>query len=168
MRETLTEPGFKQLIGTATGRRKTGRRPHKRAGGGVVSFCVRRPTGKIAASDFTPSKLINVIQAGLAVHELEYLQASLAVPMERLGPMLGISKATLHRRMAGGRLRATESDRVVRFALLMGKARRGFGIRGKGPPLADLASIRVGRRCAAGLCQDGSGRARSRGLARSN
>ncbi len=122
MRETLTEPGFKQLIGTATGRRKTGRRPHKRAGGGVVSFCVRRPTGKIAASDFTPSKLINVIQAGLAVHELEYLQASLAVPMERLGPMLGISKATLHRRMAGGRLRATESDRVVRFALLMGKA----------------------------------------------
>jgi putative toxin-antitoxin system antitoxin component (TIGR02293 family) len=42
--------------------------------------------------------------------------------MERLGPLLGISKATLHRRMAGGRLRSTESDRVVRFALLMGKA----------------------------------------------
>jgi putative toxin-antitoxin system antitoxin component (TIGR02293 family) len=122
MIKTLAKAGLKELIHTATGYRKTGRRPHKRTGGGVVGFCVRRPTSKIAASDFTPSKLINVIQAGLAVHELEDLQASLAVPMERLGPLLGISKATLHRRMAGGRLRATESDRVVRFALLMGKA----------------------------------------------
>ena len=113
----MTKPGLKQSVGTAAGCRKTGRRPLKRAGGGVVSFCVLAPTGKIAAP-----KLINVIQAGLLVQELKDLQASLAVPMERLGPLLGISKATLHRRMAGGRLRSTESDRVVRFALLMGKA----------------------------------------------
>ena len=122
MIKTLAKSGLKQLIGTAAGHRKTGRRPRKRTGGGVVGFCVHRPTSRIAASDFTPSKLINVIQSGLLVQELEYLQASLAVPMERLGPLLGISKATLHRRMAGGRLRSTESDRVVRFALLMGKA----------------------------------------------
>ena len=36
--------------------------------------------------------------------------------------MLGISKATLHRRMTTGRLDPAESDRVVRFARLMGKA----------------------------------------------
>jgi putative toxin-antitoxin system antitoxin component (TIGR02293 family) len=42
--------------------------------------------------------------------------------MERLFPLLGISKATLHRRKAGGRLAPAESDRVVRFARLMGRA----------------------------------------------
>jgi putative toxin-antitoxin system antitoxin component (TIGR02293 family) len=94
----------------------------KKAGGGVVNFCVRRPMNKIAASVYTPSKLIAVIQTGLPVRELEYLRASLALPMEQLGPMLGLSKATLHRRKAGGRLGPAESDRVVRFARLMGKA----------------------------------------------
>jgi putative toxin-antitoxin system antitoxin component (TIGR02293 family) len=93
-----------------------------RARGGVVSFCVRRPASKIAASDYTPSLLIRVIQGGLPVRELEDLRASLALPMEQLGPMLGISKATLHRRKAGGKLGPAESDRVVRFARLMGKA----------------------------------------------
>ena len=42
--------------------------------------------------------------------------------MERLVPMLGISKATLHRRKITGRLDAAESDRVVRFARLLGWA----------------------------------------------
>src|SRR5206468_4426907 len=50
------------------------------------------------------------------------LQAKLEVPMEKLVPMLGISKATLHRRKALGKLDPAESDRVVRFARLMGKA----------------------------------------------
>jgi putative toxin-antitoxin system antitoxin component (TIGR02293 family) len=122
MIKTVAKLGMEELIHRAAGYRKTSRRSRRRAGGGVVNFCVRRPNGKIAASAFTPSKLIIVIQAGLAVRELEYLRASLAVPMERLGALLGISKATLHRRMAKGRLRSTESDRVVRFALLMGKA----------------------------------------------
>lgn len=36
--------------------------------------------------------------------------------------MLGISKATLHRRKLAGRLGAAESDRVVRFARLLGRA----------------------------------------------
>ena len=42
--------------------------------------------------------------------------------MERLIPLLGISKATLHRRKAGGRLDTAESDRVVRYARLLGQA----------------------------------------------
>jgi len=102
--------------------RKSDKRPAQKAGGGVVKFCVRWPAGKFAAPALSPSKLIGVIQIGLPVWELGDLQASLAVPMERLVPMLGISKATLHRRKAGGRLAPAESDRVVRFARLMGKA----------------------------------------------
>ena len=54
--------------------------------------------------------------------ELASLRASLDLPMDRLAPMLGISKATLHRRKAAGRLDPAESDRVLRFARLMGKA----------------------------------------------
>ena len=74
------------------------------------------------ASAFTPSKLIAALRVGLPVQELMDLQASLKVPMEKLVPRLGISKATLHRRKATGRLDPDESDRVVRFARLMGKA----------------------------------------------
>jgi putative toxin-antitoxin system antitoxin component (TIGR02293 family) len=47
--------------------------------------------------------------------------------METLFPLLGISKATYHRRKASGKLGADESDRVVRFARLMGKAVEVFG-----------------------------------------
>jgi len=91
----------------------------KKAIGGVVSYCVHGPTGKLS---FPSAKMVEVLRVGLPVYELDVLQASLAVPMEKLVPMLGISKATLHRRKAEGRLDQAESDRVVRFAKLMGKA----------------------------------------------
>ena len=42
--------------------------------------------------------------------------------MEKLVPMLGISKATFHRRKLAGRLDQSESDRVLRYARLMGRA----------------------------------------------
>jgi putative toxin-antitoxin system antitoxin component (TIGR02293 family) len=117
MSDTLTKPALKKKTNTAVGHPKNGRRPARKAGGGVASLCVGGPTGKVTAS-----KLIHMIQAGLPVQELRDLQINLAVPMEKLVPLLGISKATLHRRMAGGRLAPAESDRVVRFARLMDKA----------------------------------------------
>jgi putative toxin-antitoxin system antitoxin component (TIGR02293 family) len=94
----------------------------KEAGGGVVNYCVHGPSDKIVAVDFTPSKLIKILRDGLPVKELNDLQATLDVPMDKLVPMLGISKATLHRRKATGKLDSAESDRVIRFARLMGKA----------------------------------------------
>jgi putative toxin-antitoxin system antitoxin component (TIGR02293 family) len=66
--------------------------------------------------------LIAHVRGGLPVSELDALQNILDVPIDRLAPKLGISKATLHRRKAAGRLEPDESDRVVRFARLMGKA----------------------------------------------
>lgn len=89
---------------------------------GKPVHCVRVLTANIKSAGLTPSNLIRVVRAGLPVQELKDLQASLAVPMERLGPMLGISKATLQRRQSEQRLGSAESDRVVRFAKLMGKA----------------------------------------------
>lgn len=70
----------------------------------------------------TPTNLDRVVRAGLPVQELKDLQTSLDLPMDRLGQMLGISKATIHRRQAEQRLGVAESDRIVRFAKLMGKA----------------------------------------------
>jgi putative toxin-antitoxin system antitoxin component (TIGR02293 family) len=122
MSETLTKQVSKKPSGVAGVRREGGQWGVKRARGGVVSYCVHGPTGKSAASAFTPSRLIEVLRVGLPVQELTDLQASLKVPMEKLVPKLGISKATLHRRKATGRLDPAESDRVVRFARLMGKA----------------------------------------------
>ena len=68
------------------------------------------------------STLIRSLEAGLPVHELDDLGNMLELPMARLAPLLGISKATLHRRKAAGTLDVAESDRVVRFARLLGKA----------------------------------------------
>jgi putative toxin-antitoxin system antitoxin component (TIGR02293 family) len=118
----LAKQQAKKSSGAMDVHRKGGQWGVKKTGGGVVNYCVHGPAGKIMASDFTPSKLIEVVRLGLPVQELKDLQASLDVPMEKLVPMLGISKATLHRRKAGGRLGPAESDRVVRFARLMGKA----------------------------------------------
>lgn len=94
----------------------------RKAGGRVVGYYVHGPSGKGAGGNFSPSKLIESLKAGLPVQELDELRGHLDLPMERLAPMLGISKATLHRRKISGRLDPAESDRVVRFARLLGQA----------------------------------------------
>src|SRR5262245_46806301 len=83
---------------------------------GVVNHHIHGKPTKAATPALSSSKLIEVIQSGLPVKELDDLQASLGMPIEKLAPKLGISKATLHRRKAAGRLGPVESDRVLRFA----------------------------------------------------
>jgi len=91
-----------------------------KGGGGVVSIYVHGSTG--AGKGLTVPNLIQSLKSGLPVQELDDLQNNLALPMEKLVPMLGISKATFHRRKIAGKLDVAESDRVVRFARLLGKA----------------------------------------------
>ena len=88
----------------------------------VVSYCMdlKRAAGKRGA--FTSGEMINALKAGLPVSELEDLRKGLDLPMEKLVSLLNISKATWHRRKVSGRLDQGESDRVVRFARLLGKA----------------------------------------------
>lgn len=90
--------------------------------GKVVQSCIHGPSGKTSDSPPTASMLIESLKAGLPMEELASLRTSLDLPMDQLAPMLGISKATLHRRKAAGRLDSAESDRVLRFARLMGRA----------------------------------------------
>jgi len=106
----------------------TGFRTRKITGRGVVSYYIHGPVDKMVSAEFTVTDLVKVLQVGLPVAELTDLQASLAVPAERLAPMLGISKATFHRRKgAGSKLMPGVSDRVLRFARLLGQAFKVFG-----------------------------------------
>lgn len=116
---TLNKPLPKKFAARTVTRRKIAPTALKKAIGGIVRYCIYGPAGK---TTFPPAKLVEALRIGLPVKELSDLQATLAVPMEKLVPMLGISKATFHRRKAEGRLDQAESDRVVRFARLMGQA----------------------------------------------
>ncbi len=92
------------------------------AAGGVVKYWVHAPCSRQTTHVGAPTGLRAVLKAGLPVQELEELRGNLDVPMDRLAGMLGISQATLHRRKHAGKLDATESDRVVRLARLLGMA----------------------------------------------
>ncbi|MGE4178802.1 MAG: antitoxin Xre/MbcA/ParS toxin-binding domain-containing protein [Limisphaerales bacterium] len=104
-----------------SGSRSASRLPAARAAG-VVGFHLRAPKSGPMEVDLTPSRIVHAIELGLPIAELEALRESLGIPLDRLATLLGISKATLHRRRTQGRLDPAESDRVVRFARLVGRA----------------------------------------------
>ena len=83
--------------------------------------------GKSGSRILAPAKIVEQVQGGLPVQELEVLRDSLDVSIEKLASKLGISNATLHRRKSQGRLGPAESDRVVRLARLVGKAAKVLG-----------------------------------------
>ncbi len=74
-----------------------------------------------------PTDLIRQIQKGLRFSELETLQNTLGLPFEKLAAKLCISRSTLQRRKAAGRLSPDESDKVVRFSRLLRHATAVFG-----------------------------------------
>src|SRR5437667_12364035 len=83
----------------------------------------KTPSGK--AKD--PTDLIRKIQKGLRFSELETLQNSIDLPFEQLAAKLCISRSTLQRRKAAGRLSSDESDKVIRFSRLLEHATNVFG-----------------------------------------
>jgi len=74
-----------------------------------------------------PTDLIRQIQKGLRFSELQTLQNSLDLPFEQLAAKLCISRSTLHRRKAAGRLSPDESDKVMRLSRLVDHAAKVFG-----------------------------------------
>ena len=74
-----------------------------------------------------PTELIRQIQRGLRFSELETLQNSLHMPFEQLAAKLAISRSTLQRRKAAGRLSPDESDKIIRYSRLVRQAADFFG-----------------------------------------
>src|SRR5207249_7218223 len=68
-----------------------------------------------------------LIQMVLSFSELKALQDIIDLPFEQLAAKLSISRSTLQRRKANGRLSPDESDKVMRFARLLEHATDVFG-----------------------------------------
>lgn len=73
------------------------------------------------------SFVIQRVREGLPMQEFESLCALLGVTEERMARLLGLSRATLHRRKKAGSLDRVESDRLVRFARLFARAADALG-----------------------------------------
>src|SRR5947209_7539879 len=74
-----------------------------------------------------PTELIRQIQKGLPFSDLKVLQDSIDMPFEQLAAKLSISRSTLQRRRAAGRLSPDESDKVMRYSRLLHQATDFFG-----------------------------------------
>ncbi|MGH7973853.1 MAG: type II RES/Xre toxin-antitoxin system antitoxin [Limisphaerales bacterium] len=127
MRRVAKESSLKKNPEAKTGRESGAARLNP-TGAGLVHYYIHSEPLKLADSGFNTNTVIKVLERGLPVTELTALQSSLAVSAERLAPMLGISKATFHRsKETGQKLKPSVSDRVVRFAKLLGKAVKALG-----------------------------------------
>jgi putative toxin-antitoxin system antitoxin component (TIGR02293 family) len=93
---------------------------------GIIASHVHGARTKAAEQLRTTNVVVQAVQHGLPFAELEALQTALDLPLEKLAPKLGLSRATLHRRKQEGRLTPIESDRLMRYARLMGTALEVF------------------------------------------
>lgn len=87
---------------------------------------ILRRTGK------PPQSLVESIREGLPFAEFTALCGLLDLSAEALGGYLNISRSTLIRRKQRGRLAPDESDRLIRFARLYGRAAEVLGSREAG------------------------------------
>lgn len=71
--------------------------------------------------------IVEKVRDGLAMEEFHGAQDLLGVNEERLAGLLGMSRATLHRRKKAGQLDRSESDRLVRFARIISRASAALG-----------------------------------------
>ncbi len=71
--------------------------------------------------------MVDRVRDGLDFAEFDALRRMLEATEERLGVLLGMSRATLHRRKKAGHLDRSESDRLVRFARLFNRASEVLG-----------------------------------------
>lgn len=67
------------------------------------------------------------VREGLPMTEFQTARSLLEVSEERLAGLLGMSRATLHRRKKSGHLDRTESDRLVRYVRLFARACEALG-----------------------------------------
>ena len=78
----------------------------------------------------TVHEQISRIHAGLSFRAVTNLQKALDVPLEKVASVLGMSRATLHRRKIQGKIDKEESEKLVRYQRLLKKAEDVFGIAG--------------------------------------
>ena len=95
---------------------------HYNVSGENVASTLKRGQGVTAVHQH-----IARIQAGLSYRAVENLQRALHIPLETMASVLGMSRATLHRRKNQGKIDQNESERLVRYQRLLEKADDVFG-----------------------------------------
>jgi putative toxin-antitoxin system antitoxin component (TIGR02293 family) len=75
----------------------------------------------------TVHQQIKRIHAGLSFQAVQNLQRALDLPLEKMAAVLGMSRATLHRRKTQGKIDQHESERLVRYQRLLKRADDVFG-----------------------------------------
>lgn len=70
--------------------------------------------------------MVERVRDGLDFVEFHAFREMIGVTEERLGALLGMSRATLHRRKKNGHLDRSESDRLVRYARVFNRAAEFF------------------------------------------
>jgi putative toxin-antitoxin system antitoxin component (TIGR02293 family) len=71
--------------------------------------------------------VVEKVRDGLPMGEFHSAQDLLGVSEERLAGLLGMSRATLHRRKKAGHMDRSESDRLVRYARIISRASAALG-----------------------------------------
>jgi putative toxin-antitoxin system antitoxin component (TIGR02293 family) len=71
--------------------------------------------------------VLSRVRDGLPMAEFQYLRETLGLSEERLAALLGMSRATQHRRKKSGHLDRAESDRLVRYARIISRASAALG-----------------------------------------
>ncbi|MEJ0001154.1 MAG: antitoxin Xre/MbcA/ParS toxin-binding domain-containing protein [Verrucomicrobiota bacterium] len=74
----------------------------------------------------SPQELIKRVEKGVPFRDLEVLGRKLHLTLDELSRLVGIARATLHRRRKEGRLQPMESDRLVRYERLLAQAIKVF------------------------------------------
>ena len=75
----------------------------------------------------TVRQQIDKMQAGLSFRAVQKLQKALNLPLGTMATVLGMSRATLHRRKIQGKIDQDESERLMRYQRLLKKAEDVFG-----------------------------------------
>jgi putative toxin-antitoxin system antitoxin component (TIGR02293 family) len=79
-------------------------------------------TATLRRKAVTVHQQIERIHAGLSFQAVQNLQRALDLPLEKMAAVLGMSRATLHRRKTQGKIDQQESERLVRYQRLLKKA----------------------------------------------
>jgi putative toxin-antitoxin system antitoxin component (TIGR02293 family) len=89
---------------------------------GMATTTLKR--GQVTAS---VHQQIGRIQAGLSFRAVQNLQKALDIPLQTVASVLGMSRATLHRRKLRGKIDGEESEKLVRYQRLLKQAENVFG-----------------------------------------
>ena len=81
------------------------------------SCMLREPAGE----------MIERVRGGLPLEEFHAARVLFGLTEERLADLLGMSRATLHRRKKTGHLDRNESDRLVRYVRVFARASEALG-----------------------------------------